>query len=246
MRNVLLAVESSGRDGGGAALVTATGEALHVERLGPDIRGGAGLAPAAAACLEHAAAEDSLAGVAVDCGPGSYTGLRVGVIFAKAFAFARDLPVVGVGSLHAMARETEGTTVAVVRNARRGELYTAVYAREADGGALRVRRAPRAEAPAAFLAALAALAGPVVCTGEADPQLGEEKLREACAGALRLVPRAAPSPAAIGALGATRLRAAPGGDALHALQPAYPRREGVTMPVLGEPVERDDAAGGSA
>lgn len=64
-----------------------------------------------------------LAAVAVGVGPGPFTGLRVGIMTAAAFASARGLPVRGVCSLDGLA--APGTVV--VTDARRKEVYWAVY-----------------------------------------------------------------------------------------------------------------------
>ncbi len=69
-------------------------------------------------------------GVVVDVGPGLFTGLRVGLATARAIATARDIPAAGVTSLEALAhphRRRPGLVAAVV-DARRGEVYSAVYA----------------------------------------------------------------------------------------------------------------------
>ena len=63
--------------------------------------------------------------VVVGMGPGPFTGLRVGISFAHTFALARDIPVVGVCSLDAIAIEESSYTVAV--DARRKEIYWATY-----------------------------------------------------------------------------------------------------------------------
>ena len=63
--------------------------------------------------------------VVVGMGPGPFTGLRVGISFAHTFALARDIPVVGVCSLDAIAIEESNYTVAV--DARRKEIYWARY-----------------------------------------------------------------------------------------------------------------------
>ena len=49
-------------------------------------------------CTEAAVEPWQFEGVAVATGPGGFTGLRVSIAFAKAFAFAREVPVVGIGS----------------------------------------------------------------------------------------------------------------------------------------------------
>ncbi len=66
--------------------------------------------------------------VVVGCGPGPFTGLRVGMATAAAYADALDLPVHGVCSLDAIAAAvTESTEVLVVTDARRREAYWARY-----------------------------------------------------------------------------------------------------------------------
>lgn len=62
----------------------------------------------------------------VGVGPGPYTGLRVGIATAQAFAFARNIPVVGICSLDAVAHDF-GKPCIVVTDARRKELYWAKY-----------------------------------------------------------------------------------------------------------------------
>jgi len=85
-----------------------------------------------------AQAKIELAGVdalAVSIGPGSFTGLRVGLSFAKGVAFASGVRLVGVGTLEALATAAPPrfSLVAVVTDARRGETYSAVFRRTAGG-----------------------------------------------------------------------------------------------------------------
>ena len=63
--------------------------------------------------------------VVVDMGPGPFTGLRVGIAFARAFAAARNIEVIGVCSLDAIAVGEDEYTVAI--DARRKEIYWARY-----------------------------------------------------------------------------------------------------------------------
>ena len=77
--------------------------------------------------------------VAVDLGPGLFTGLRVGVAAAKAMAHALNVPMIGVSSLDLLAfpvRFTSRLIVAAI-DARRGELFYAFY-RQVPGGIQRL------------------------------------------------------------------------------------------------------------
>lgn len=63
--------------------------------------------------------------VVVGMGPGPFTGLRVGISFARAFAAARNLEVIGICSLDAIVVDQSAYTVAI--DARRKEIYWARY-----------------------------------------------------------------------------------------------------------------------
>ena len=71
-----------------------------------------------------------LAAIAVSQGPGSYTGLRIGVSTAKGIAYALDIPLIGINTLQAMAASqqlAEGEYVVAVLDARRKEVYTQTF-----------------------------------------------------------------------------------------------------------------------
>ena len=73
---------------------------------------------------------DKIAAVAVGKGPGSYTGLRVGVSAAKGFCFALNIPLISVDSLCILARSIEidfGQVIVPMLDARRMEVYTATF-----------------------------------------------------------------------------------------------------------------------
>jgi tRNA threonylcarbamoyladenosine biosynthesis protein TsaB len=67
--------------------------------------------------------------LAVGVGPGSFTGLRIGIATARALAQARGLPLAGVSSLAALAAPVNAERVAAVIDARRGEVFAAVWER---------------------------------------------------------------------------------------------------------------------
>jgi len=71
-----------------------------------------------------------LSAVAVSKGPGSYTGLRIGVSAAKGLAYALEIPLIAVSTLHSLAMSiTPGEEAYIIPliDARRMEVYSAVY-----------------------------------------------------------------------------------------------------------------------
>ncbi len=75
---------------------------------------------------------DALDRIGVTIGPGSFTGLRVGLAFAKGLSIALDVPCVGIGSLEALAASVPGQgVVAAAIDARRGQVYLQLF----SGGA---------------------------------------------------------------------------------------------------------------
>ena len=68
---------------------------------------------------------------AVADGPGSFTGVRIGVAAAKGFAWGREIPCYGVSTLEAMARSAAclGGVICCCMDARRAQVYNAVFER---------------------------------------------------------------------------------------------------------------------
>lgn len=72
---------------------------------------------------------DVIDAVAVSIGPGSFTGLRVGLVFAKTLAWLNNAPLIAVDTLQAIAQQAPDTEqiVTAVCDAQRGELFAASY-----------------------------------------------------------------------------------------------------------------------
>jgi tRNA threonylcarbamoyladenosine biosynthesis protein TsaB len=79
--------------------------------------------------------------IAVGVGPGTFTGLRIGVATARALAQGTGAELVGVSTLRALATNADGRPVLAVLDARRGEAFVAEYDRDAEV------RAPAAVTP---------------------------------------------------------------------------------------------------
>jgi len=122
--------------------------------------------------LEQLLARQAIAPAAIDCfaaasGPGSFTGVRVGLACVKGLAEALGKPAVAVSNLEALARFGTAPLRAVVIDARRGEIYGAVYS--AQGELL----SPEVVAPfESWLASLPPGVGEFVCTDFQPPVPG--------------------------------------------------------------------------
>jgi tRNA threonylcarbamoyladenosine biosynthesis protein TsaB len=130
---VVLAIDTSGPIAR-AALVAGEGQVLAAgERSGP--RHSATLLPLCHDLLSgRGLGVSELAAIVCGRGPGSFTGLRVGLAVAKGLALAHDRPVLLVSSLHALAQDlatapgaTVGTLLAPCIDAGKGEVYGQLY-----------------------------------------------------------------------------------------------------------------------
>lgn len=81
---------------------------------------------------EAKVSKNELDAIAVSKGPGSYTGLRIGVSAAKGLCFALDIPLISIPTLESLALQvkTEGGIIVSMLDARRMEVYSAVFSSE--------------------------------------------------------------------------------------------------------------------
>jgi tRNA threonylcarbamoyladenosine biosynthesis protein TsaB len=157
-----------------------------------------------------------LRAVAVSIGPGSFTGLRIGLSVAKGLVLTCGLGIVAVPTLEALAQAAaaDGAIVCPVLDARRGEVYTAAFRRRA--GRLECLR----EATVANLSDLAQyVPSPCQVVGDLIESRGEF-LRQCLGPGVDLITDIAPSGAVIARMGARRIEIA-GPDDPVGLEPAY-------------------------
>ena len=124
----LLAIETTGafasvamlRDGAVMGVIHGNDRYSHLQNLTPQIR---------SILREHELTVRDLSGIAVSHGPGSFTGIRIGISTIKGLSWAAEKPCVGVSTLAAMAWNGlafEGT-ICPVMDARRSEVYNALF-----------------------------------------------------------------------------------------------------------------------
>jgi len=138
MSGAILAIDTSGSfcsvavrtPDGSVVERNSSGDGDHFERLPSlvsDVCAGAGMSLR------------DLAAIRIGLGPGSFTGLRIGLSFAKGLASSCAIPLRGVGSFHAAAaevlwRDEAVKTVGVISDARRDEVFVAAFSRSTDPG----------------------------------------------------------------------------------------------------------------
>ncbi len=217
--SVILGIDTS--IGTAVAVVGDDGELL-AEAASPDPRGHAEVIGDLLVRVLHDAGPGPVRAVVAGMGPGPFTGLRVGIAAARAFALGRGIPVIEVASHDAAALAVaEGTdegiaegageaaAIAIVTDARRRELAVSVY--RLEHGAPRLIDGPRLV-----------------------PRASDEPVDPFGVRAAELPETGAISAAALARIGAARLRSdAPGGSGVvgeTASEPLYLRAPDVSVP----------------
>lgn len=118
------------------ALLREDGSVLSEFSLSPASRNFRGVMPA----IDYLFAESGvrardLAAVAIAKGPGSFTGLRVGLSTAKGLCQALNIPLIGVSGLEAMANQASHVSIPVcpIIASRKGEVFAALFRRSGEG-----------------------------------------------------------------------------------------------------------------
>src|SRR3954467_10825613 len=135
-----LAIETSGRTG--SVAVARDGTVLAEETFPHGLKHAAGLVPMIDRLCKGAGwGPRDVEEVYVSAGPGSFTGLRVGVTVAKTLAFATGAKVVAVPTVEVLARNApaDATNVVIVLDAKREQIFTARLTR--SGGSWEVTEA---------------------------------------------------------------------------------------------------------
>ncbi len=141
---VLLALETSGKSGS-VAILRDEADSLFcdIEYLSPESGSAKTLAPAIERLMaKNNLAMHSLSGIALLTGPGSFTGLRVGVATAKTMAYALKIPIVEIDTLDAIALQCPVTNASVyaVLDAYRGQVFCAEYSIESNAALSRFEK----------------------------------------------------------------------------------------------------------
>ncbi len=208
----------------GAALITSDGRVFdrHIDSRSSHCEMLAGFVSALVA--EAGVSMRDIAGIATSIGPGSFTGLRIGIAAAMGFAYGLEVKACGIDTLAALAWNTrrKGMLVCPLIDARRREAYVAVY-RVGDGlpeTVIQPAAAPVVDLPAL----LSGLGEPVIITGPASEQF-RPQLETDTAPPLEFIAgeAAKPSATAVARLGIMIFEAGGGGNPAE-LEPIYLRR----------------------
>ena len=151
-----------------------------------------------------------LAGLAVSAGPGSFTGLRIGLATVKGLAEASGVPLVAVSTLEALACNAPGAEhpVCAALDAKKGEVYGALYEWDSKEEGWRTVIEEAAYAPVDLAKQLAERKGDLILLGDGISAY-EKCFRDALGDRARTVPAPANQPRAawVGWLGLRELAA---------------------------------------
>ncbi len=189
----------------------------HQERLAPMAREVMAEAGLAFARLDR---------IAATLGPGSFTGLRVGLSFAKGLAQALDIPLAGVGTLQALAGARPGLVCAAIDARRGGQVYLQAFR---DGRPVMAPDSLPTEIAAARLAELGADAATLL-VGSGAPMLAP------LLPAARVEPAAHADPVAVARIGAAMVAPLP------PARPLYLRAPDAKLPGGLDPSSLDPVA----
>lgn len=137
-----LALETSGRLG--SVALFRDGMLLEERTYPHGLQHAAAIVPMLdALCAEHSITLKQLEQIHISIGPGSFTGLRVGVTLAKTLAFATGAKIVAVPSVEVLVENLppEARNAIIVLDAKRGQIFTARYERAASGNWISVEPA---------------------------------------------------------------------------------------------------------
>ena len=184
----------------------------HAERLSPMVQ---------RILADTGLTASDLEGVAVAAGPGSFTGLRIGMSTAKGLCLASGLPLMAVPTLEGLALRAAvaGLPVCPMLDARRGEVYAGVYRLDGERPVVLV-----CDAAICVEDLLPKLPRPVLFVGDGAIAY-RSRILEALGGEAHFVPEAfsRPAAAAVALLGTARLREGMVED-LSEAEPTYLKR----------------------
>lgn len=196
-----------------AAEITMQGRLTHSETLMPHVK----------SVLQMAGTEQrDVSGIAVSIGPGSFTGLRIGLAAAKAMAYAWDVPLVGISTLDVLAMHfpVPGVTVLPIIDAQKGNAYTAPFL--FSDGVMQAHAAIAVKPIEQILEEVGQLKEEVILLGDAVRKIKKDAALPAhvhLAPAHMRMPRAA----CVAMLGAMRLSRGEADNVMN-LEPVYIRR----------------------
>ena len=199
-----------------AAELSMQGALTHSETLMPHIE--------TALHMARVKKED-LGGIAVSIGPGSFTGLRIGLAAAKMMSYALRIPLIAVPTLEALAHHyiCEGVRLVALMDAQKGNVYAQEFSWRAgaDGLALHTERSLSILPLTEVISALEGTAQPVILLGDAMQKRTVSSFPEG----VRLAPIHArmPRAACVGLAGLHRLQRGETDDPMTAA-PLYLRR----------------------